>query len=103
MGVQGERFTPTIDRDGVIDARLASWTQVDPWPVSITGSGAVCWSGGTVVGTYPVDTTWDVFHSTGVFNIANPDAVIENLRIHNYGDGIRLRAGRNGGVFAERT
>ncbi len=92
-GVQADRLTPSFDRSSTVDARTASWTQVDPWPVSITGAGPVCWSGGTVVGTYPVDTPWDVFHSTGAFNVANPDAVIEGLRIHNYGDGVRLRSG----------
>jgi hypothetical protein len=34
-----------------------------------------------------------VFHSTGAFNVANPDSVIERVRIHDYGDGIRLREG----------
>ncbi len=92
-GPQSDRFATSIDHPTTIDARTASWTQVDPWPVSIIGSGAVCWSGGTVAGTYGPDTPWDVFHSTGAFNITNPDSVVEGIRIHNYGDGIRIRAG----------
>ncbi len=92
-GVQSDRFTDSIDQKTTIDARTATWTQVGPWPISITGSGSVCWSGGTVAGTYDTTTPWDVFHSTGAFNITNPDSVIEDLRIHNYGDGIRIRAG----------
>lgn len=92
-GSQVDRFTDSINRPTTVDARTATWTQVDSWPISITGSGSVCWSGGTVTGTYDTSTSWDVFHSTGAFNIANPDSVIEDLRIHNYGDGIRIRAG----------
>ena len=53
----------------------------------------MCWNGGSVVGTYPDTTPWDTFHSTGAFNVANPDSIIENLTVHNYGDGIRLRDG----------
>lgn len=93
VGPQSDRATPDVARATTIDARSATWLQVDPWPISITGAGSVCWSGGAVVGTYGPDTSWDVFHSTGAFNITNPDSVIEGLRIHNYGDGIRIRAG----------
>jgi hypothetical protein len=46
-----------------------------------------------VTGTYPDTTSWSVFHSTGAFNVANPDSVVEAVRIHDYGDGIRLREG----------
>ncbi|MGZ6898163.1 MAG: hypothetical protein ACXVJZ_12095 [Acidimicrobiia bacterium] len=92
-GEQSDRATPTLDTATTIDARTARWTQVDAWPVSITGSGPVCWVGGTIVGTYDAATPWDVFHSTGAFNIANPDSVVEGVRIHDYGDGIRIRDG----------
>ena len=34
-----------------------------------------------------------MFHSTGAFNVANPDSIIERVRVHDYGDGIRLREG----------
>ena len=92
-GEQANRFTDGVDAAMTVDARTARWTQVDPWPISLTGSGPVCWTGGTVAGTHATSTPWDVFHSTGAFNVANPDSVVEGLRIHNYGDGIRIRAG----------
>jgi hypothetical protein len=34
-----------------------------------------------------------VFHHTGAFNIANPDSVVEGVRVHDYGDAINIREG----------
>ena len=92
-GAQSDRYAPSFDTTAVVDARNAGWTQVDPWPVSITGGAPVCWVGGTIVGTYPTDTPWAVFHHTGAFNIANPNSVVEGVRVHDYGDAINLRDG----------
>ncbi len=92
-GVQYARYRPIISTATAFDARTASWTQVDAKPIAITGTGSVCWDGGEVVGTYPLDTTWDLFHSTGAFSVGNPESLIEALRMHNYGDGIRIREG----------
>jgi len=92
-GAQTVRYKPDLTSATRVDARTASWLQVDDWPVSITGTGSLCWHGGSINGTYPVSTPWTTFHSTGAFNVANPDSVVENLRIFNYGDGIRLREG----------
>ena len=92
-GVQDAQFTPAVDTPAVVDAEGARWTQVGSWPVSVTGSAGVCWHGGTVVGTYPPDTTWDAFHHTGAFGFTNPGSVIAGLRVHNYGDAINIRRG----------
>ncbi len=61
--------------------------------MSITGNGALCWNGGSVIGTYSASTTWDTFHHTGAFSFANPNSIVEDVRIHNYGDGINVRSG----------
>ena len=92
-GVQDEQFTPSFSSPTAVDADGASWTQVDSWPVSVTGSAGVCWRGGEVVGTYPRDTSWDTFHHTGAFGFTNPTSVIEGLRVHNYGDAVNIREG----------
>ena len=92
-GAQTARYKPDLTSATAVDARTASWPQVDDWPVSITGTGPLCWHGGTITGTYPDTTLWETFHSTGAFNVANPDSIVENVRIHDYGDGIRLREG----------
>ncbi|MEP6623786.1 MAG: hypothetical protein ABJC79_05045, partial [Acidimicrobiia bacterium] len=92
-GVQSSRFKPSISGHLAVDARSASWTQVDNWPVSIYGSGSVCWNGGSINGTWSNSTTWDVFHHTGGFSFQTPDSVIEDVRVHNYGDAINVRDG----------
>ena len=92
-GEQSSRYRPAFGGPTVIDARGATWTQVDAWPVSITGSGSVCIDGGSIVGTYALSTVWDVFHHTGGFSIANPNSTIENVSVHNYGDAINIRDG----------
>ena len=92
-GAQGVRFKPGVEVATAIDARGASWTQVDDWPVSITGSGPVCWSGGSIAGTWGPETSWETFHGTGGFSIANPNSIVENVRVHNYGDAINIRNG----------
>ena len=92
-GAQGSRFKPSTSGHLAIDARSASWTQVDSWPVSPTGNGSLCWNGGSIVGTWSNSTTWEEFHHTGGFNFATPNSVIENVRVHNYGDAINVRDG----------
>jgi hypothetical protein len=92
-GAQTARYKPVLTTATAVDARTATWLQVDDWPVSVTGTAPLCFSGGTITGTYPDTTPWSVFHSTGAFNVANPDSVVERLRVHDYGDGIRLREG----------
>lgn len=92
-GDRSDRATPDLPAAAVVDARTARWVHVDPWPVSVTGRGAVCWVGGTIAGTYPTDTPWETFHHTGAFNIANPDSIVEGVRVHDYGDAFNLRDG----------
>jgi PKD repeat protein len=92
-GVQTKRYKTSVTTHLAVDARTASWTQVDAWPISITGTGSVCWDGGSVVGTYASSTSWDTFHHTGAFSIANPSSIIDDFRAFNYGDGFNLRSG----------
>lgn len=92
-GVQRDRYTTDMPADGAVDAQTAMWLQVDNWPVSFSGGSGACWLGGQLFGTYPQDTTWDEFHHTGALNFQNADMTIVDLRIHNFGDGIRAREG----------
>lgn len=92
-GAQSARFKPSLDSALAVDASTANWTQVDDWPVSVTGSAPLCWSGGRIMGTYGSGTTWETFHHTGGFSFNTPNSTIENVRVHNYGDSINVREG----------
>ncbi|MBK5289401.1 MAG: hypothetical protein JJE46_13155 [Acidimicrobiia bacterium] len=92
-GSQSSRFKPSLGSPLAVDARTANWTQIDDWPVSVTGTAPLCWDGGRVMGTYGSATTWDTFHHTGGFSFNNPNSIIENVRVHNYGDAINVREG----------
>lgn len=93
-GDQADRSRLTgLPPSHAIDARTARWRQVHDWPVHIEAAAGLCFSGGTIEGTYSDTTSWDVLHSTGAFNLFAPEATVEDLRIHNYGDGIRILDG----------
>lgn len=93
-GDQHERSRLTDLGDSLgIDAGTAVWEQVHDWPVHIEAGPGLCFHGGTIRGTYGDDTSWDTLHSTGAFNLFAPSATVEDLRIHNYGDGIRMLDG----------
>ncbi|MGZ4676516.1 MAG: hypothetical protein ACXVJ7_04775 [Acidimicrobiia bacterium] len=92
-GPQSGRFTSDVGRDATVDALGATWLQTDNWPISFGGGPGGCWLGGRVIGTYPQSTPWSSFHHTGAMNLTKPDFDIVGLRVHNIGDGIRIRAG----------
>jgi len=88
-GTQTSGFANTgLAANTKVDARTATWYGVNDTPVRIGGQG-LCWSGGVVRGTYDSTVSWSVMHGTyGMLVYSAPDAVIENARIHDYGDGI---------------
>ena len=92
-GSQADHFHATVSGHLAVDARSASWTNVSSWPVSPDGSGSLCWTGGSIMGTWSLNTPWDTFHHTGGFSFATPNSVVEDVRVHNYGDAINVRDG----------
>ena len=92
-GSQMARYRHPVDTATAFDAGTARWLQVGPTPVALTGKGGVCWTGGVIQGTYPSTTPWTTFARTAGFSVANPSATIDNVRVHDYGDGIRLLQG----------
>ena len=92
-GLQVGRFTADVVANEVVDAQTAMWLQVNNWPVSFSGGAGAGWLGGRVIGTYPQKTPWADFHHTGGLNFQNERMTIAGLRVHNYGDGIRVRDG----------
>lgn len=93
QGTQSGRYKPNVSGHLSVDARTAGWPAVDDWPVSLTGSGSICWNGGAIAGAWSNSTPWDTFHHTGAFSFANPNAVVENVSVYNYGDAINAREG----------
>lgn len=95
-GAQKGRYLTYIPAHGAVDAQTAMWLQTDNWPVSYSGGTDACWLGGRIIGTYPQTTPWSEFHHTGGVNFQSDHLTIVDLRVHNYGDGIRVRdGGRN--------
>ncbi len=92
-GHQADRFTSEVPTDGAVDAATALWLQVDNWPISFGGGEHACWYGGRVIGTFPQSTPWSDFHHTGAVNTTNEGIRIVGIRVHNIGDGIRIRDG----------
>lgn len=75
-----------------VDARKASWTAAGEFPVLAGNPNArgLCWAGGTIQGTWPAGTTWRDYHSTAGMFMASPGFTLEDVKIVNYGDAIRV-------------
>jgi hypothetical protein len=90
-GTQSTRYRNT--RVGVgttIDARDAIWGAVGAYPIHLDGGSRDCWIGGIVMGDYGPTTSWDALHDTGALNVFLGSTELLDVRVHNYGDGIRL-------------
>ncbi|MGH7528139.1 MAG: hypothetical protein ACREMX_15700 [Gemmatimonadales bacterium] len=73
-----------------IDARSASWTTSKSGsPVRAGGGSDICWYGGRITGQFSDDMSWSAFHDTYAFVGYGRRQVVENLRAHKFGDGIK--------------
>ena len=90
-GVQTSAFTSTLAANERVDASTATWTGTTPYPVYFNSGGDSCWIGGSIKGTFPVTTTWNVYHGNAGMGVADARVTIDHPRIFNYGDGIRIR------------
>lgn len=97
-GVLGEQRFKDMDLapDTVIDAGSARWHGREPYPLEIDGGSGICLSGGRVRGTWPADTAWRVMHSVVGVEVHSARPIVEDLRVSDYGDGIRLVYGAQG-------
>ncbi|HXE58383.1 MAG TPA: hypothetical protein VNK43_10310 [Gemmatimonadales bacterium] len=75
-----------------IDARAATWYGSTAFPVKVgsTSAPGACWSGGSITGTFSTSVSWRTTHSTAAMFMESPGFVIENVKINNYGDGVRI-------------
>jgi hypothetical protein len=93
-GVQSARFTTTLGPNERVDANSASWapSTAMPYPVYFDANADSCWDGGRITGTFPIETTWNVYHDSAGIGVGGPNVVVDHPRIFNVGDGIRIRA-----------
>ena len=96
-GEQSEQYhtgSHPLPENVSVDARTATWIHVDDYPVVLEGGPNICFSGGTVRGEYPYSTDWDIMHNTSGFILRTTGkTTVENIRVHNYGDGIAFSRG----------
>lgn len=89
------RFDTRRDRlapGTAIDARRAVWDAAHKFPVVLGSEAPLCFSGGIVQGGWNQETTtWKAYSGTSAFYLFADGAVIEDVRVHNYGDGVSQR------------
>jgi hypothetical protein len=75
-----------------VDARGASWVGAGTFPVELgrTDAPGICFSGGTIQGTFAASTDWRTYHSSAGMFVASPGFTVEDVHILNYGDAIRV-------------
>lgn len=75
-----------------INAATARWLDQGDNPVKVGGSN-LCFYGGYIEGNFPAATTsWERTHGANALSIySTPNVTIENLKIFEHGDGIKLR------------
>lgn len=83
-----------LPENSIVDARTATWDQVDNYPVVLEGGPDICFSGGKIRGEYPYSTDWETMHDTTGFTFhTTGNTTVENVQVHNYGDGISFSRG----------
>ena len=76
-----------------VSAKTAVWNGVANYLINFASGAGGCWSGGTATGKWNQETTpWDTYHGSFGLHVYAPNVVVEHLRIHNYGDGVRFTA-----------
>ncbi len=73
-----------------LDVRKARWRGEDTYAIAAGGTRRICVSGGLIEGTWADGTSWKTMHGTGAIVLDAPGATVEDVRIHGYGDSIRL-------------
>src|SRR3989344_639435 len=98
-GTQVNRYdtrSNLVPENTVIDARSAVWTALWPvqdsfnYPVLISGGPNLCFTGGSIQGSYPEqinsdpNLTWEYMHGTTAMKIYAKNTTVQNTFINNY-------------------
>lgn len=89
-----------VSRWTLVSGSDATWRGRTHYAVELSGDSRVCVSGGTFIGTWPRDTSWNHMHGTGAIVLDGPRATVEDVTVHGYGDSIRMM--ENAGHFVVR-
>jgi Calcineurin-like phosphoesterase len=77
-----------------IDASAGFWSKNatnGDYMVRVGTGSNICWSGGQILGLWDQRTEpWETYHSSNGYTADAPNAVFENIRIQNYGDGAKF-------------
>lgn len=80
----------SLANNTVVNSKTASWTSSMAKPLRVGGGSEICVGGGTITGTFPLSTDWSTMHDTYAVELRGQNALVERLRIHNYGDGVAM-------------
>jgi hypothetical protein len=89
-----------VSRWTLVSGSDATWRGRTHYAVELSGDSRVCVSGGTFIGTWPRDTSWEHMHGTGAIVLDGPRATVEDVTVRGYGDSIRMM--ENAGHFVVR-
>jgi hypothetical protein len=113
-GDQGYSIFAAFPSNAVVDATGATWRLSqypkarNLWPLRINGKTNACIRGGTVVGDTPMNITWGKRYANGnpagisvgaFYGAVTTDTVVDGMRLHNMGDGIRAGSKARNSVF----
>ncbi len=97
-GRKDYRSSP-LASNSIMDARTASWTISDHYPVILAGGSNMCFSGGKITGPFAPTDTWDIAKASAGIDADKGTVMtglqMENVRIHDYGDAFALKGAPN--------
>lgn len=76
-----------------IDLRSINYIGSTYKPLRLQGYENSCASGGMIMGSFPLSTDWSTMHDTYALDIRAPNFLLENVRVHNYGDCVSMWEG----------
>jgi hypothetical protein len=89
-GAQGTYDQRSLASGTIIDAASATWsTSSSGAPVRVGGGSGICWHGGRITGLFSDEMSWSAFHDTYAFVGYAANQVVEDLRAHKFGDGVK--------------
>lgn len=82
--------------NGYWDGTRADGSRIT-WVIVLDGQGSSCWYGGKYTGVWDdrsPSVTWEnPYHHAGAMTIRMSNFLVEGLRAHNQGDGVRMESG----------